>query len=281
MHVQVPPQIVNIVNELDPPVRKRRLTNEDALAAIYFMLRTGVPWRDVQIFTRNCSASAVYKRYRSWVASGVFEKVWKELVKHYSEQRIRSDANWFHDLFIDTTMIKNVGGVDGLGKNPTDRGRLATKMGAIVDSAGIPVAIEFFSANRNDVTTALDTVAAIGCPIRPEGWLGPDKRFKNTLVGDKGYVSKKLRDALKPSGIRMLTPNKKNSRCKKMHHDDRVRLRRRLKVENLFCRLDKFKKIHCRHEKSLAAFRALTYFACAMMFASPKMHDLMEWGERP
>ena len=136
MHVHVPPQIVNIVNELDPPVRKRRLTNEDALAAIYFMLRTGVPWRDVQIFTRNCSASAVYKRYRSWVASGVFENVWKELVKHYSEQRIRSDANWFHDLFIDTTMIKNVGGVDGLGKNPTDRGRLATKMGAIVDSAG-------------------------------------------------------------------------------------------------------------------------------------------------
>lgn len=280
--MQVPQEIVDLFDEFDPPVRKRTLSNEVALGAIAFMLRTGIPWRGMQVFIHTCTTSTVYKRYRSWVASGVFERVWKRLVRKYSEKRIQADASWFHDLFIDTTMIKNVGGIDGLGKNPTDRGRLATKMGAIVDNAGIPVALEFFTANRNDVTTAMDTVSAIASPIRPEGFLGPDRRFKHTLVGDKGYVSKQLRVALSPYGIRLVTPRKKNSKCKKkMHHDDQMRMNKRHKVENLFCRLDKFKKIHCRHEKTLSSFKSLTLFACIMLFATQKMRDLLEWKQPP
>ena len=253
--MEVPQTVIDLINELDPPMRKRKLANEEALAAISFMLRSGVSWRDLRSVIRGCSASAVYKRFCSWVASGIFERVWQVLLTRYSDRRLATDARWFHDLFIDTTMIKNVGGVDGLGRNPTDRGRLATKMGAIVDAAGIPVAVQFFTANRNDVTTAMDTVAAIQCPIQPTGLLGPDRRYKHTIVGDKGYVSKHLQWALSQSGTRMLTPRKKNNRSKRtMHYDDRQRLRKRHKVENFFCRLDKFKRLHCRHDKTLASF---------------------------
>ena len=211
---------------------------------------------------KGCSASAVYKRYRHWLSLDLFEKAWVELTAVYAHDRLQSDPMWFHDLFIDTTMIKNVGGVDGLGRNPSDRGRLATKMGVVVDNAAIPIALEFFKANRNDVTTTIDTVDQIQCPLRK------DRRYKHALIGDKGYISKDVAEALKHVSMRLVTPRKKNSRLKPNTRQDEVRLLRRHKVENLFCRLDKFKKIHCRHEKSLRSFRALTIFGMLLLIAT-------------
>ena len=113
---------------------------------------------------------------------------------------MRSKCKRALDLFIDTTMIKNIGGVDGLGKNPTDRGRLATKMGAIIDKASIPVAVQFFGANKHDSTTTMDTVDAIPCSLLPDG------RHKHPLIADKGYISSKVALLLKDRHIRLVTP---------------------------------------------------------------------------
>ena len=101
-------------------------------------------------------------------------------------------------MFIDTTMIKNVGGVDGLGKNGSDRGRLATKMGAIVDQDAVPVCAAFFPANQNDVTTTVDTVCSIPCNLRD------DRRRKHVLVGDRGYISKTVADELRAFDMTLL-----------------------------------------------------------------------------
>jgi putative transposase len=121
-----------------------------------FVVKTGIPWRYVNV--NQCNSSTVYKRFQSWISKGVIERAWKELTTMYVQKRLAVNPKWFHDLFIDTTMIKNVGGVDGTGKNPTDRGRMATKMSVIVDEAQIPLCCEFFLANRSDATTAIQSV---------------------------------------------------------------------------------------------------------------------------
>ena len=258
--MDVPPILVSIIDRIDNPLRKRKLSNKDALEQLCFLLKTGVPWRHIPL--KGCSSSAVYKRYRHWLSLDVFDKAWVELTSLYAQSRLKTNPSWFHDLFIDTTMIKNVGGVDGLGKNPTDRGRLATKMGVVVDNAAIPIALQFFEANRNDVTTTMPTVEQIPCALRK------DRRYKHALIGDKGYISKDVADALKRISMRLVTPRKTNSRMKPNTKKDEQRLQRRHKVENLFCRLDKFKKIHCRHEKSLKSFKALTIFGMMFLIAT-------------
>ena len=86
----------------------------------------------------------------------------------YAANKLQEDPRWFREMFIDTTMIKYVGGIDGLGRNPTDRGRLATKLSVIVDNARIPLSCEFFPANRNDSVTAVATVDGICCATRPD-----------------------------------------------------------------------------------------------------------------
>ena len=238
--MEVPPTIAAIFDKLDPPMRKRKLSNADALRQLCYVLKTGVPWRYVHV--KECGFSAVYKRFQSWSSKGIIDKAWVELTSSYASRRLAADPKWFKDLFIDTTMVKNVGGIDGLGKNPTDRGRMATKMSVVVDNAMIPVCCEFFPANVNNAVTAVKTIDGICCDIRRDG------RYSNIVIGDNGYVSRHIENALRSRNMRLLTPQKIN--CK-YSTADKGRLKRRHKVENPFSRLDKFKKIHCIHENNL------------------------------
>jgi putative transposase len=260
--MEAPLMLASIFDELDPPIRKRKISNAEVLNLVCFALKTGVPWRYIPV-KAMCGWSAAYKRYQRWVQLSLFDKALTRLRDMYSERKLASDPKWFKELFIDCSFVKNVGGVDGLGKNPTDRGRMATKMSAIVDNDKMPLSCEFFPGNINDCKTALQTVDAITCPLRI------NKRYKNIIVGDKGYVSKQLTAGMKLRGKSLLTPRKINMVKEKKHTKEQKRtLMRRHKVENFFIRLDKFKKIHCRHEKNLSSFKSLTLFAMALLFAN-------------
>ena len=61
------------------------------------------------------------------------------------ERRRTSRRGAFH--CIDSTFVKNIYGRDCIGRNPTDRGRMATKVSALVDQDGLPLSLRFFPAN--------------------------------------------------------------------------------------------------------------------------------------
>ena len=105
-------------------------------------------------------------------------------------------------------MIKNIAGKDFLGKNPTDRGRNASKLSIICDSAQIPISACFYPANKTDVTTTMETVALINCRIRR------DNRYCNTLVGDKGCISKDIAASLKAKRIKLLNTHQEECQNK-------------------------------------------------------------------
>ena len=260
--MNVPPVIASIFDELDPAVRQRKISNSDVLRMLCFALKTGVPWRYLPT-SGQCDWSTAYKRYKRWIRLGLFDKALSSIRSMYANRRLSEDPSWFKELFIDCSFVKNVGGVDCLGKNPTDRGRLATKLSAVVDNNMMPLSCEYFPGNTCDCSVAIETIDKIGCKVRV------DKRYKNTIVGDKGYVSQNIARELKKRNMKLLTPVKKGmTRTKKLVRSHEELLRKRHKVENFFCRLDKFKKIHCRHEKSLESFKALSTFAISLMFAN-------------
>ena len=55
--------------------RPPKLSNRDALNAILWQTKTGVPWRDLP--TAFGSWKTVYSRYRKWTDSGLFEQIFK------------------------------------------------------------------------------------------------------------------------------------------------------------------------------------------------------------
>ena len=79
--MDVPDDLVHIFEQLDPPLRKRKLSTSIALKNMCFVLRTGLPWRHLSIC--GISSSAVYKRFQVWLAKGVFTKAWTQLITMY------------------------------------------------------------------------------------------------------------------------------------------------------------------------------------------------------
>jgi transposase len=255
MNSEIIEHLAQKIDVFDPPQRRRKLSTELAIECICTVLQSGIPWKHLKI--PSMSYYTVYKRFQHWSKSNILEKAWKVVLSEYSERRKVADPTWFKELFIDSTMIKNVSGHDGLGKNPTDRGRLATKMSVICDTDQVPVSCTFYPANKPDVTTLLESVEAIACNVKKDG------RYSTTLIGDKGYICKAHAECLRrQKRMKVLTPTKTNAKtAKKMPQKDKDSLRRRHRVENLFCRLDKFRRLHFRYERSLTSYKALNDIA--------------------
>jgi putative transposase len=250
-------KIEEIANIMDPPIRRRKACHKDVIQTILSFLKAGLPWRYLQ--EPKATYHTYFKRFDRWMRLGVFERVWKDLLSYYSSRKLETNYKWFKELFIDTTMVKNIGGCDCLGKNPSDRGRLATKVSVICDWDEVPISCSFFPANQQDITTVVETVDNIACKTKRDG------RTVLTIAGDKAYTSKHVSKVLISKNIRMVAPLKTNAR-KKFHKDEDMNiLRNRWKIEHVFCRLDKFRRIQTRHDKRLAAYAAFNYLAMAVI----------------
>ena len=57
--MEVPPTIAAIFDRLDPPMRKRKLSDLAALGLLCYVLKSGVSWRHLHV--KECGFSAVYK----------------------------------------------------------------------------------------------------------------------------------------------------------------------------------------------------------------------------
>lgn len=88
-------------------------------------------------------------------------------------------------LFMDATNIRNLYGVDLIGRNYADKNKNATKINVIVTNNGIPLSITFHPGNIHDAKLLQPTLKNIKITI-----IGSRKK-PVYLVTDKGYTSQK------------------------------------------------------------------------------------------
>jgi transposase len=136
----------------------------------------------------------------------------------------------------------------------TKRGK-STKLMAIADAAGLPVALHTTSASPHEVTlveATLDETITLGLPRR--------------LVGDRAYDSDPLDEKLAADDIELIAPHKRN-RVKPATQDGRTlkRYKRRWKIERLFAWLNKFRRIITRWEYDNQRFTGFIHLACSMI----------------
>jgi transposase len=128
----------------------------------------------------------------------------------------------------------------------TKRGK-GTKLMAVADRSGLPLAVYAASASPHEVTLVGETLAEVLTAQRPE-----------RLIGDKAYDSDPLDAELKEQGIEMIAPHKSN-RKKARTQDGRPlrRYKRRWKIERLFAWLQNFRRIAMRfdfHDENYLGF---------------------------
>lgn len=244
-------QLVEVIDSIDPPKRRRKLSTRVALTLMLYMLRSNVSWKDLQLQMTGITYWAVYKRFRHWVQAGVFDNSRVQLTKVYVVGQLLHDPRAFSALLIDTTLSKNVAGRDCAGRNGSDRGRQATKLSGICDRNMVLLSRQFYPGNRNDVTTLVPAVEGIVCNIRR------DARYKCTLVADKGYISAAhARTLAERHDITMLVPPRKNMARRQWTPKEVALMKMRHLIENVWCHHDKSKRLMVRMDVTIASYAA-------------------------
>ena len=137
----------------------------------------------------------------------------------------------------------------------TKRGK-GSKLMAVADRTGLPIAISVESASPHEVGLVERTLERRFTQERPK-----------RLIGDRAYDSDPLDERLRKLGIEMIVPHKTNRR-KPPTQDGRPlrRYRNRWKIERLFAWLQNFRRIQTRHEYILENYLAFVLLGCMIIF---------------
>jgi len=168
------------------------------------------------------------------------------------ERRERAGWAGFDRMFHRWQLCHHKKGGQGVGK--TKRGK-GTKIMAVADGAGLPIAISLGSASPHEVTLVEAALEDRFIDEQPE-----------RLIGDRAYDSDPLDQRLKDLGVEMIAPHKSN-RKKAKTQDGRAlrRYRRRWKIERLFAWLQNFRRILVRHDRFLDNYRGFVLLGCTII----------------
>ncbi|MGH8649780.1 MAG: IS5 family transposase [Burkholderiales bacterium] len=242
-----------IIEPLIPQPRRRsdgkgrpRRDDRDVLNGILWILRSGARWQDLP--ERFPPYQTCHRRLQQWVRSGVIRRVLEALAE---DLRSRGKLD-LAECFIDATFVAAKKGAPAVGK--TKRGK-GTKLMAVADGAGAPIAVHTASASPHEVTLAAGTVEQRFTADIPE-----------RLIGDLAYDSDPLDAKLAEQGIEMIAPHREN-RTKPATQDGRAlrRYRRRWRVERLFAWLQNFRRLVVRYEYHVENFLGFVHLGCMLI----------------
>ena len=136
----------------------------------------------------------------------------------------------------------------------TKRGK-GSKIMAMVDSNGVPIAIHTSSASPHEVELVRQALASRftrDLPVR--------------LIADKAYDSDPLDAELAALNVELIAPHKR-SRVKPRAQDGRKlrRYRRRWKVERFFAHLQSYRRVLVRQEYLSELYRGMVLLACVLI----------------
>ena len=78
-----------------------RVSDRSAMEGIFFVLKTGCPWKALDV-TGLCSGSVAHQRFQVWRRAGVFRAFWQRGLQAYDAAK-GIDWRW---LSLDTSAVK-------------------------------------------------------------------------------------------------------------------------------------------------------------------------------
>lgn len=136
----------------------------------------------------------------------------------------------------------------------TKRGK-GTKLMALADASGLPLAVHAASASPHEVTLVGATLAASCAGEEPE-----------RLIGDRAYDSDPLDEALEERGIEMIAPHRRNRKKRKTQDGRKLRrYKRRWKIERLFAWLGNFRRLVVRYERRVENYLSFVKLGCIVI----------------
>jgi len=209
--------------------------------------------------------STLHYHVKFFSKNEIFESIYKELLEKYYKVRKYQKLKY---QSIDSTFVSNKHGIENVGRNKYYKNKRGTKISAIVDSLGIPISLEIDSGNVNDLTFINKHFNNLF--ITPNTSNIKNNKYKQYLLGDKGYDSKDFRTKLQTLGYKPIIDynnrNTKNPLLKKqLTKQEKVIYKKRMIVENTFSWLKMNKRLLFRVDKFTYIFNNFIFAALVKM----------------
>ncbi|WTI33633.1 IS5 family transposase [Streptomyces sp. NBC_00589] len=227
----------------------QRAGDREVLAAIIFVATSGCTWRQLPPVFGPCWQT-VYRRFAQWSRDRVWARFHRVIL---DELGACGELDWSR-CAIDSVSIRAAKG-PLTGPNPTDRGKMGSKIHLITDRNGLPLSLGISGANLHD-SQALEPLVRGIPPIRSRR--GRRRRRPGKLHADKGYDYAHLRRWLRSRGIRPRIARKGVESSQRLG-------RHRWVVERTVSWLVGCRRLHRRYERKAEHFLAFVGISVALI----------------
>jgi len=221
----------------------RAQDNRRFINAVFWILRTGAPWRDLP--PEYGGWSNTHRRFIRWRNKGIWEKLLEKVVDS-------PDYEW---LMVDASFVKvhphAAGASGGNQAMSCSKGGINTKMHMAVDAHGMPVRILITDGTTADCTQVSKLIEGITAEY---------------LLADKGYDSDEMVAQAESQGMIAVIPPRKSRKIQRAYDKDLYKLRHL--VENAFLHLKRWRGIATRYAKNAQSFLAAVQIRCIALWAS-------------
>ncbi|WP_086012830.1 MULTISPECIES: IS5 family transposase [Sphingobium] len=223
-----------------------RVDDRRIISGIIFVIRNGLRWRDAP--ADYGPPKTIYNRFIRWSRLGVFNKIFAALAaKGGKPDQLMIDATHLKAHRTAASLLKKGMFPRRIGRT---KGGLNSKLHTVCDGKGRPLVMLLSEGQMSDYKGAALMLDA----------LPPAK----ALLGDRGYDADWFRKALAERNITACIPSKKNRKVPIPH--DAALYRQRHKIENMFCKLKDWRRIHTRYDRCAHTFMSAICIAAAVIF---------------
>ncbi|WP_238365441.1 IS5 family transposase [Mesobacterium pallidum] len=214
----------------------RKPTNHRlVLDGIFWIARTGAPWRDLP--EEFGKWSSVYRQFRRWTLAGL----WEEIMDVLNHSGAVPDALQMIDSTVVRAHHQAAGGKRGTPRQGfgRSRGGFTTKIHLRVNAAGLPMRTEITPGQTSDYV-GFDLVMADNLPE------------PSVLLADRGYDADSIRKKMDARDVLTQIPMRK-SRKMRVGVDHSLYSLRNL-VERCFNKLKNARRVATRYDKTVESF---------------------------